>query len=228
VTVLGVIAVTTIGPSLDQALLSVAVLVVGVGVVLGIPVASETLSRGRTLGKWALGLRAVRTDAGPISFRHAFVRGLVGVVEVYVLSGVPALFCALATSRGQRVGDLVAGTYDVRERFRLDLREPRPCPPHLRSWAAGADLADPPVGLAVGVRQFLMRAPSLEPGHRWATAERLAAALAPYTAPAPPAGTHPEDFLAAVLAERRERDVTRLRRDVAHKDALLRRPTLSP
>ena len=51
----------------------------------------------------------------------------------------------------------------------------------------------------------------------------LAAALADHAAPAPPAGTHPEDFLAAVLAERRERDMARMRADVARKDALLRR-----
>ena len=121
------------------------------------------------------------------------------------------------------MGDLVAGTYVVRERVRLKLADPRPCPPHLRAWAAGADLADPPVGLAVAVRQFLLRAPSLVPHHRWVTAQHLAASLAPYTAPDPPAGTHPEDFLAAVLAERRERDVARLRADVSRKDALLRR-----
>jgi len=66
------------------------------------------------------------------------------------------------------------------------------------------------------------------PQHRWATAERLAGALAEHVAPPPPAGTHPEDFLAAVLAERRERDVARLRADVSRKDALLRPPTLSP
>jgi hypothetical protein len=72
------------------------------------------------------------------------------------------------------------------------------------------------------VRQFLVRAPTLVPQHRWATAERLAAALAPYAAPAPPEGTHPEDFLAAVLAERRDRDVARLRADVRRKDTLLR------
>ncbi len=226
--VVAVLLVGAVSPGLDGALTAVAVLVAGVAIVVGVPVTAETLTRGRTLGKWAMGLRVVRLDAGPVSFRHAFVRALVGVVEVWLLSGVPALLSALATARGQRVGDLVAGTYVVRERFRLRLAEPRACPPRLRAWAASADLADPPVGTAVAARQFLLRAPTLEPQHRWATAERLAAALAPYVAPAPPPGTHPEDFVAAVLAERRERDVTRLRRDVAHKDALLRRPTLSP
>lgn len=221
--VVAVLGVSVVAPALDGALQAVVALVSVVAVVVGLPTTVETVTRGRTLGKWAVGLRAVRRDGGPVTFRHAFVRALVGVVEIYVLSGVPALFAALATPRGQRVGDLVAGTYVVRERFRLHLAEPRPCPPHLRAWAATADLADPPVTLAVAVRQFLLRAPGLDHQHRWTTAERLAGALSEYVAPAPPAGTHPEDFLAAVLAERRERDVARLRADVDRKAALVRR-----
>ncbi|GAA1939241.1 RDD family protein [Nocardioides marmoribigeumensis] len=218
-----VLGIAAVGPLLDGALQAVVTLLAVVAVLVGLPTTVETVTRGRTLGKWVMGLRAVRGDAGPVSFRHCFVRALVGVVEIYLLSGAPALFSSLATSRGQRVGDLVAGTYVVRERFRLRLTEPRACPPHLRTWAASADLADPPVGLAVAVRQFLLRAPTLVPHHRWVTAQQLAASLAAYTAPDPPAGTHPEDFLAAVLAERRERDVARLRADVTRKDALLRR-----
>jgi uncharacterized RDD family membrane protein YckC len=229
-----VLGVAAVGPLLDGALLAVVTLLAVVAIVVGLPTTVETLTRGRTLGKWVMGLRAVRRDAGPVSFRHCFVRALVGVAEIYVLSGAPALFAALATSRGQRVGDLVAGTYVVRERFKLRLTDPRPCPPHLLPWARTADLADPPVGLAVAVRQFLLRAPTVVPHHRWATAQHLADALSPYAAPPPPVGTHPEDFLAAVLAERRDRDVARMRADVHRKDVLLRRsdggssPTLAP
>ena len=50
-------------------------------VVVGYPVALETLLRGRTLGKLALGLRVVRDDGGPVGFRQALVRGLAGVIE---------------------------------------------------------------------------------------------------------------------------------------------------
>src|SRR5690349_4112208 len=60
-------------------------------VLLLLPAAVETFTRGRTLGKLALGLRVVRDDGGPITARHAIVRSLVGFVEVYVLLGTPAL-----------------------------------------------------------------------------------------------------------------------------------------
>jgi len=41
----------------------------------------------------------------------------------------------------------------------------------------------------------------------------LARALSPHVSPAPPLGTQPEAFLAAVLAERRRRDLKRLARE---------------
>ena len=54
-------------------------ILVSVVVLLGYPVALETLMGGRTLGKLALGLRVVRDDGGPIRFRHAITRGLLGL-----------------------------------------------------------------------------------------------------------------------------------------------------
>ena len=49
------------------------------------------------------------------------MRHLLAVVEIWVLSGVPALISAMVSSKGKRLGDHVAGTYVVRDRFRLRL-----------------------------------------------------------------------------------------------------------
>ena len=95
------------------------------------PAIMETLTMGRTVGKFAMGIRTVRDDAGPISFHHSFVRHLVGVVEIWVLSGVPALVGALVSSKGKRIGDFAAGTYVVRDRYKLQLPWPVQMPPHL-------------------------------------------------------------------------------------------------
>ena len=75
-----------------------------------VPTTVETLTRGKSLGKAAFGLRAVRDDAGPISFQHAFVRALVGFVEIYATGGSAAFFSAMMSSRGKRLGDYAAGT----------------------------------------------------------------------------------------------------------------------
>ena len=141
------------------------------------PTTIETLTRGKSLGKLAFGLRTVRDDAGPISFQHSFVRALIGVVEIYVFMGVPAFFSALLSSRGKRLGDYAAGTYVVRERVKLQLSPPPPMPPQLASWAAGADMASLPTGLALAVRQFLGRLPQIDPASRAAIGGRLAGAV---------------------------------------------------
>lgn len=199
----------------DAALAAVAAVLVPVTVLVALPTAVETLTRGRSLGKLVLGLRTVRDDAGPISFRHALVRSLLAVVEVWVLSGVPALVCALVTRRGKRLGDVVAGTYVVRERFPFPRVRPAVMPPQLAAWAARADVAPLADGLALAVRQFLDRAPTLNPASRAALGTQLAAQVLAGVAPAPPPGHHPEVVLAAVLAERRRRDEARLARDRA-------------
>ncbi len=207
----------------SEAMLDLAMLAAMIVSFLVFPTAIETLTRGRSLGKLAFGLRAVRDDAGAISFQHAFVRALVGVVEIYFFFGGPAFFSALLSSRGKRLGDYAAGTYVVRERVRLTLPPPAQMPPPLAAWAAGADMTALPTGLALAVRQFLGRLPQLDPASRAAIGNRLATAVSEHVAPAPPPGTPPEAYLAAVVASRRERDAARLAREAELRRRLVAR-----
>ena len=197
----------------DGALIWASFIATNIVVFLGFPATLETLTGGKSLGHLALGLRTVRDDAGPITFQHAFVRALIGFVEIYVFTGVPAFFSALMSSRGKRLGDYAAGTYVVRDRVRLRLSPPTLMPPPLASWARQADMASLPTGLALAVRQFLGRLPTLDPQSRATIGNRLADQVSQHVAPVPPPGTPPEAYLAAVIASRRERDQARLRRE---------------
>lgn len=218
---LGILLVVLVAP--DEALGAVgSILVIALALVLG-PAVLETLTMGRTVGKLVMGLRTVRDDAGPISFHHAFMRHLLGVIEIWVLSGVPALFSAVVSAKGKRLGDLVAGTYVVRDRFRLQLPWPVQAPPHLAAWAAHADITPLPDSLALAVRQVLGRSGSLSPQAHHALVTRIVAQVAQHVAPPPPPGTSPEDFLAAVSAERRRRDEQRLWREADLRWRLTRR-----
>ncbi len=210
--------------SMDDAAATAFVLVTLVAVVVGYPLVMETLTRGRTLGKLAMGLRTVRDDGGPIRFRQALVRALLEVVEVWVLVGSPALVCSLASSRGKRLGDLLAGTYVVRERGVAQRSRPPQMPYELADWARLADIGRIPGDVAVGARQFLSRAPRMHPDARAGMGWALATQVASYVAPPPPVGTHPEAYLAAVLAERRRRDEVRLARDAELVRRLTGRP----
>lgn len=183
------------------------IILILVGIGLGYPVLSETLWKGRTLGKAALGLRVVRDDAGPISFRHAFVRGLIGfIVErpgiTFYSAGV---ISSLLNSKGKRLGDLAAGTIVVQERVSGNHTYYAVMPPPLIPWAQTLDLARLPDDLAASVRSFLARAPQMSEASRAELGNRLTAAVASVTAPPPPPGTPGWAYLTAVLAERRRR-----------------------
>lgn len=73
--------------------------------------------RGQTPGKRIMKLRVIREDGRPISFYEAMVRNLIRVIDFIVPPFYSiGLVSVFATSRDQRVGDLVAGTVVVRER----------------------------------------------------------------------------------------------------------------
>lgn len=179
------------------------------------PTTIETLTRGRSVGKYATGLRTVRDDAGAISFHHAFVRALVGLAEIWVFSGVPAFISGLVSRKGKRLGDYAAGTYVVRSRVGLVLPPPPPMPPPLASWARGADIAPLPERLLLSIRQMLGRSETLAPQAQALLLQQLAAETTRFVSPPPPAGTPADAYLAAVVAEHRDRDLARMRRESA-------------
>jgi uncharacterized RDD family membrane protein YckC len=205
---------------LDTATAAALSLVLTLAITIGVPTVVETLTRGRTLGKLAMGLRVVRDDGGPIRLRFALTRALIGFVEIYLMFGMPALITSLVSSRGKRLGDVAAGTYVVRDRAGRVSEPMAQMPPWLVGWAQTADIARLPDGMALSVRQFLGRANGLNPQSRQHLGTSLAQAVSPYVAPPPPPGTHPEAFLSAVLAERRRRDVIRLAREQQARDRL--------
>ena len=204
----------------DEATASIGVILALVTTLVLLPATIETLSRGKSLGKLIVGTRTVRSDAGPITARHALLRGFVGFVEIWVLSGVPALIAGLVTAKGQRVGDLLAGTYVVRDKLDLRLPPPVTMPGPLAAWARSADIAPLPEGLAVAIRQLLGRLDTLGPDARYRLLASTAEQAGTHVAPPPPPGTPPEAFLAALQAERRERDAHRLQREAALRERL--------
>lgn len=170
------------------------------------PTTVETLTRGRSLGKVAAGTRIVRDDGGPIRFRHAVVRALVGVGELWFTVGAVAIVTSILVRRGKRVGDLLAGTYAVRVRSEERRSRPLVMPQELAGWAAGADIRPLPDSLALAARRFLDRTGSMDAASRGLLGQQLAAQIEPYVAPPPPWDTHPERFLAATLVARRDRE----------------------
>jgi uncharacterized RDD family membrane protein YckC len=189
--------------------LSVVALVV---VVVGYPATLETLTRGRTLGKMAVGLRVVGEDGGPVRFRQALVRALAGFVEFWMFLGLPALITSLLNRRGRRLGDIFAGTIVIQDRVPASalLGPVAVMPPQLAGWGQSLELSRVSDGLALTARQYLTRFWELLPEVRDAMGQRIADQVLAVVSPPPPPGIRPEILLSAVLAERRRREEWRL------------------
>jgi uncharacterized RDD family membrane protein YckC len=198
--------------SADSAALQAAVIVEEVLVLAGYPVVAEWLTRGRTLGKLAMGLRVVRDDGGPIGFRHALVRGLAGFILekpglIPPLTTIAGLLTMSASSREKRLGDMLAGTVVLNERSAPQRMAPLPdwVPPPLQPWAAALDLHRLDDRLALSARQFVTRAHAMTWQAQTTLGEDLRARVLAVTAPDPPPGTPTPALLLTVLAERRRR-----------------------
>lgn len=222
--VLGIIAFFVIGVlvgATSDAVATAASIVLMVGLLVILPVAFETFTRGRSPGKYALGLCTVRDDGGPITVRHSLIRHLVGFVEFYLLGGSPAIVAAVIHPRAKRLGDMAAGTYVMSMRHKFQVMSPLEAPPALEHWVRATDLGPMPSSLTIGARQFLTRTGGLTPASRHHLGQDLCAQVLQHVSPQPPPGIHPEWILRAVLAERRRRDLERLHSEGVRAQRLL-------
>jgi len=204
--------------TLDDAILTalgVAGLVIAIVVA---PITVELLSHGRSLGKLAIGARIVRDDGGAIGFRHAFIRALTGVIEIYTTFGGFAVVVSLLNARSKRLGDLLAGTYSRYERLSKEVVPVYGVPEPLAQWALTADVARMPDRVARRIASFLRQAPGLSATTRDRLGRELADEAALWVSPVPAAPA--ELFLAGVAALRRQREAAALSLDQARLDQL--------
>jgi uncharacterized RDD family membrane protein YckC len=200
----------------DEAALLIIQIVALVLALIGYPVLAETLTRGRTMGKLVLGLRVVRDDGGPVTFRHALSRGLVGVaIEWPGFVGAPLTWLAtiwtmIANPQSKRIGDHVAGTIVIHERTPAAWGWVPQMPAGLALWAATLDLSGLSDDLALSVRHFLARNRQIREPARTQLGQRLAQEVASVTNPPPPPNTPGWAYLAAVHAERHRRAIRQL------------------
>jgi uncharacterized RDD family membrane protein YckC len=213
------LGLATAGPLDDAALTTALIVVDAVVVLIGYPVLLESLTNGRTVGKLALGLRVIRDDGGPVRFRHALTRALIGVaiefpaLGMVVLPPLGWLICLwtmLVNPHGKRLGDLAAGTVVIHDRTPETWGWVPAMPPHLAGWAALLDLTGLDDDLALAVRHYLARNRQLREPARSRLGFALASEVAASTTPQAPPGTPGWAYLAAVLAERNRRAAQRL------------------
>ncbi|WDQ17736.1 RDD family protein [Rhodopirellula sp. P2] len=89
--------------------------------------ALEAFFNGRTVGKWACGIRVIDVDGCPINGKRAVLRNLLRIADLapvaalssvdesippmfLIPTGMVGLICVISTRRMQRLGDIASGT----------------------------------------------------------------------------------------------------------------------
>ncbi len=112
-------------------------------------VASEMWMEGQSPGKVVMGLRVVTRDGATVTLVPSLIRNVLRIVDLFPSTYSVGLVVMLFNRRGQRLGDLAAGTVVVRE---LPTRSgPRPS-----RFPVGAS----PEDIAL-IEDFVARGPSL-------------------------------------------------------------------
>jgi len=176
----------------------------------------ETWNAGRTIGKLAAGIRVVRSGGQPVNFMTSTVRNLIRIVDFLPLFYTVGMISVIVTQRNQRLGDLAAGTYVIRER-RATAPVPQPiaAPTAAMGWAPSPsanaaymswDVSTVTADEVATVRRFLARRATLDPQARaqlgWDLATRLRAKVAGVDDQGAPT---PESFLEGLAAAKAAR-----------------------
>ena len=172
-------------------------------ILFGYPVTFETLWRGRTLGKAAMGLRVVTVEGGPVRFRHAAIRSALMLVDYYLPPfGVTAVLSVLISRRDQRLGDLAAGTFVIRDRIASlpPTAVTFPPPPGYEAYTSSLDAAALTEEQYRVVRAFLLRRHAMVAEARARLAATVANGVSRTLRHAPPPMVGAELFLACVAA----------------------------
>jgi uncharacterized RDD family membrane protein YckC len=73
---------------------------------------------GRTLDKWLLGIRVVRTTLRPCGLARSILREFLLLADsTMYLSWVPGVISIVVTQRAQRIGDYLSDTIVIRDRI---------------------------------------------------------------------------------------------------------------
>ncbi|MDJ0646601.1 MAG: RDD family protein [Flavobacteriaceae bacterium] len=83
----------------------------------------EVLMNGQSPGKRINRIRVVKLDGSKPTFGNYLLRWVVAVLEINIFSGSLALLAILLNGKGQRLGDVAAGTTVITEKKKLTIHD---------------------------------------------------------------------------------------------------------
>jgi uncharacterized RDD family membrane protein YckC len=83
----------------------------------------EIFLEGQSLGKKAVEIKVIKTDGTPATMGSYLLRWVFRLIEIGATSGTVAFFAILINGKGQRLGDMAAGTTVVKIKQKTSLSD---------------------------------------------------------------------------------------------------------
>jgi len=83
----------------------------------------ETLMNGQTPGKYLSKIRVTKIDGSKPTFGSYLIRWVLRLIDISLASGSVALLTILLNGKGQRLGDLAAGTTVISEKKNITIND---------------------------------------------------------------------------------------------------------
>ncbi|MEO8148395.1 MAG: RDD family protein [Bacteroidia bacterium] len=100
-----------------------AVLFIAVAPLVFYHLAMETLFNGQSVGKMAMKIKVIKMDGSEPTFGAYIMRWIMRIVDMGLFSGLVALVAVVVNGKGQRLGDMAAGTTVISLKKRVQLHE---------------------------------------------------------------------------------------------------------
>ena len=117
--IIAVIASFTDGALFD----SIALSVILVLPILFYDLVCEAVFQGRSFGKMIMKIKVVKLDGTQANFGAYLLRWLLRIIDTRLFSGVIALIAIVINGKGQRVGDMAAGTTVIKMKQKITLND---------------------------------------------------------------------------------------------------------
>lgn len=117
-TVIGIMTLLEKGTSSDSYVWIAIILMLPI---LFYPVLCEYFLDGQTVGKMATKIRVIRLDGNKATLSSYLLRWLLAIVDLHIFSGVVAVLTIAINGKGQRIGDIAAGTTVIKTKPTIKL-----------------------------------------------------------------------------------------------------------
>jgi len=144
---------------------NVAMIVIWMLPVLLYDLVCEASLQGRSFGKIIMKIKVVKVDGTPASFGAYLLRWLLRIIDTRLLSGGVALIAILINGKGQRVGDMAAGTTVIKLKYRVSINDTilnKPIPEYQLVFQEVSKLTDNDIAIIKEVMLVSLRTKNTE------------------------------------------------------------------